>query len=140
MENETIFISNDSIAASFEEDMRCLSWSTCSKCKEKRMVDSRNSSRCIHSSKCWQFSSSNNMDPGDVPEELKGLTFIEEQLIARVHPLISIFKLKGLQYGYRGHIINFEQDVNEFAKQLPHKVDDLNSVLSIRYAGIVVLR
>lgn len=127
MDNESIFISDSSIASSFEEDMRSLSWSICPKCKEKRMVDSRISSHCSHRSKCWQFTSSNNMDPGDVPEQLKGLTFIEEQLIARVHPLISIFKLKGLQFGYRGHIINFEQDVNEFAKQLPHRVEDLTS-------------
>ena len=31
-----------------------------------------------------RFSSENNMDPGVVPEELKGLSEIEEMLIAQV--------------------------------------------------------
>ncbi|PKK58351.1 hypothetical protein RhiirC2_796450 [Rhizophagus irregularis] len=36
---------------------------------------------------CPCFSADNNMDPGDVPEELCDLTEIEEMLIARIFPL-----------------------------------------------------
>lgn len=73
------------------------------------------------------------MDPGIVPPELQGLTYVEEQLIARVHPLMSIFKLKGnAQFGYRGNIINFPQNVNEIASQLPHRVEDLKSLITVR--------
>lgn len=73
------------------------------------------------------------MDPGPVPPELQDLTYVEEQLIARVHPLISIFKLKGhTQFGYRGNIINFPQNVKQLAMQLPHRIEDLTSLITIR--------
>lgn len=78
------------------------------------------------------YTEANDMDPLDVPEELKQLTYVEEQLIARVHPLISVFKLSGHhQFGYRGNIINLPQDVKSFAKCLPHTIDDL-SLITIR--------
>ncbi|KAK3931961.1 ATP-dependent DNA helicase [Frankliniella fusca] len=135
VDKEINFVSDSSIANTFEESMRALRWSICPKCKEKRLLDCRISANCAHRANCWQYSELNDMDPGNVPEELQDLTYIEEQLIARVHPLISIFKLKGLQFGYRGHVINFEQNVNEIARQLPHKVTDLSSVMAIRYSG-----
>ena len=31
------------------------------------------------------------------PEELKCLTYIEEQLIAQVHPVLSVYQIKGGQ-------------------------------------------
>ncbi|PKY59037.1 hypothetical protein RhiirA4_412305 [Rhizophagus irregularis] len=45
------------------------------------------------------------MDPGEVPEELQGLTEIGEMLIARVFIVISE--------------INFSQDIQELATRLP---------------------
>ena len=54
-----------------------------------------------------------------MPEELQGLTEIEEMLIARVFPVISVYRLRGGQHGYRGNVINFPQDVQEFATHLP---------------------
>ncbi|CAG8738093.1 22149_t:CDS:1, partial [Rhizophagus irregularis] len=36
-----------------------------------------------------KFSADNNMDPGDVPEELRDLTKIKEMLIARIFPIVS---------------------------------------------------
>ena len=30
------------------------------------------------------------MDPGDIPEELQGLTEIEEMLIAQIFPIVSV--------------------------------------------------
>jgi hypothetical protein len=38
-----------------------------------------------------RFSEENNMDPGDLPEELQGLTEIEEMLIAQIFPVISVY-------------------------------------------------
>ncbi|PKK63600.1 hypothetical protein RhiirC2_716869 [Rhizophagus irregularis] len=43
------------------------------------------------------------MDPGDVPEELRNLTEIEEMLIARIFPIVLVYCLHGDQYAYRGH-------------------------------------
>ncbi|KAJ1524613.1 hypothetical protein ONE63_011097 [Megalurothrips usitatus] len=72
------------------------------------------------------------MDPGEQPPELKGLTFIEEQLIARISPVLSVFKLKGHQFGYTGNVINFSQDIKQLAKKLPHRLEDLSSVITVR--------
>jgi len=109
-----------------------LSWYTCEQCKEKCLLPLSTAKRCRHGKKCDDFSESNNMDPGEVPDELNDLTFIEEQLIALIHPIVSYFKLKGLQYGYRGNVINFPQNVNEFAKELPHKIQDLSIIVQVR--------
>lgn len=119
-------------AAIFENEMDALKYFTCDGCKEAHLT-SKDNAKCLHNKKCWEYSSINGMDPGEVPNELKDLTFIEEQLISRVHPMISVFKLNGLQYGYRGNIINFSQDVSNFASQLPHKIEDLQSVITVTY-------
>lgn len=66
-----------------------------------------------------RFSNENNMDPGEVPAELQGLTEIEEMLIAKVFTVISVYRLRGGQYGYRGNVINFPQDVQGFVNRLP---------------------
>jgi len=49
----------------------------------------------------------NDMDPGDVPNKLEGLTEIEEMLIAQVFTVMTVYRLKGRQTGYRGSFINF---------------------------------
>lgn len=133
--DKDVFFSKESCALAFEEDMSTLTWNICNQCKEKNMVSSlkKNGDKCQHKNQCWKYSVLNNMDPGEVPEELKGLTFIEEQVIARVHPMITVFKIKGHQYAYRGNVISFAQDVQEIATQLPHKVKDLNSVICIKF-------
>lgn len=41
-----------------------------------------------------KFSSGNNMDPGEVPEELQDLTEIEEMLISKVFTVISVYRLR----------------------------------------------
>ena len=59
------------------------------------------------------------MDSGEVPEELQDLTEIEEMLITQVFSMISVYRLREGQHGYRGNVINFPQDVQEFATKLP---------------------
>src|SRR2546423_12854221 len=73
-----------------------------------------------------KFSAGNNMDPGDVPDELKGLTDIEEMLIAQVFTVITVYQLRGGQTGYRENVINFPQDINEFTKRLPQHPSTLD--------------
>ncbi|CAG8606715.1 20363_t:CDS:2 [Rhizophagus irregularis] len=60
-----------------------------------------------------KFSRANNMDPGDVPEELKNLTKIEEMLIA-------------------GNVINFPQDIGEFVFRLPRHPSTLDTLIVCR--------
>jgi len=60
------------------------------------------------------FSKENLMDPGSIPEHLPALTQVEEMLIARVHVFIEVRQVRGQQYKYTGHVINFLQDVEAF--------------------------
>ncbi|KAK3916400.1 ATP-dependent DNA helicase [Frankliniella fusca] len=117
-------------AAQFEQSMKNLDWQTCEFCNVK-ILSWKNG--CPHQRHCVRFRSENNMDPGSVPVELKDLSFVEEQLISQVHPVIALFKLKGIQYGYSGNVINFCQDVNSFTKQLPMKLKDLPSILTVKF-------
>jgi len=71
------------------------------------------------------------MDPGVVPDELKGLTEIEEMLIAQVFTVMTVYRLRGGQTGYRGSVINFLQDVQEFTNKLPRNSSSLE-VLIVR--------
>ena len=75
------------------------------------------------------------MDPGEVPDELRDLTEVEEMLIARVFPVMSVYRLRGGQHGYRGNVINFPQDVQEFASRLPRD-PSLLDVLVIRRQSV----
>src|SRR5204863_9459076 len=61
---------------------------------------------------------------GPVPEELQGLTWIEELLIARVHVCGSIVRLgqrnnPSLFFGIKGHIIFLPQDTTHLIDLLP---------------------
>ena len=50
---------------------------------------------------CWLYSTDNDMDPGSVPAELQGLSEVEELLIARAFPIMSIYRKHGGQRGLR---------------------------------------
>lgn len=81
-----------------------------------------------------KFSSRNNMIPSQVPKELQDLTQLEEMLIARVFPVISIYTKPGGQKAYKGHCIYFSQDIQEFANfTLSRYPNDLSViVLSVK--------
>ncbi|KAK3924208.1 Capsid-associated protein VP80 [Frankliniella fusca] len=123
------FYTKRGCAIAFEEEMKSLKWNYCHNCKETVVT---HGDKCQHHQHCWRFSSINNMDPMDVPPELSELTFVEEQLIAKVHPMLVVFKVKGHQYGYRGNVISFSQDVHSVVKQLPPKICDLDSVIYVK--------
>ena len=71
------------------------------------------------------------MDPGEVPDELQGLTEIEEMLIAQVFTVMTVYRLRGGQNGYRGNVINFPQDIKGFTDRLPRNPTSLD-VLVVR--------
>ncbi|CAG8814462.1 29587_t:CDS:2 [Gigaspora margarita] len=54
-----------------------------------------------------KFRDEMNNYPSDVPDELKGLTEIEEMLIAQICLIVSVYYLYEGQYGYRENVINF---------------------------------
>ncbi len=91
--------------------------------------------RWCHSKKMSnRFSEENNMDPGEVPEELQDLTEIEEMLIAKAFTVMSVYRLRGGQYGYRGNVINFPQDVHELATRLPRHPLSLEILIVQRHS------
>jgi hypothetical protein len=73
-----------------------------------------------------KFLARNNMNPGDVPEKLQGLIQIEEMLIAQIFPIVSVYYLRDGQYAYRDNVINFPQDVQDFATRLLHHPSSLD--------------
>ena len=75
------------------------------------------------------------MDPGEVPDELKGLTEIEEMLIAQVFTVMTVYRLRGGQNGYRGNVINFPQDIQEFTNRLPRHPSTLDVLVVRRQSG-----
>ncbi|KAK3923556.1 52 kDa repressor of the inhibitor of the protein kinase [Frankliniella fusca] len=121
----------DAYQKQFEREMLSYEWRICNTCKAKFMTKKDSKQKCVYSVPTCKKFSELGIDE-NVPEELKCLTFIEEQLIAKIHPIVSVIKLKGHQLGYKGNIINYPQGVKTFAEQLPHKISDLPCVLTIR--------
>ena len=81
-----------------------------------------------------KFSSENFMIPSCVPNELQNLTQIEEMLIARALPIMSVYIKPGGQPGYSGHCINLPQNVTELATSLPRYPKDL-AVIIVKVKG-----
>ena len=74
------------------------------------------------------------MIPSQVPCELQGLTQVEEMLIARALPIMTVYIKPGGQRGYSGHCINLPQHVEELALSLPRYPKDL-SVIVVKMKG-----
>ena len=55
-----------------------------------------------------------------IPDGLKDSTYIEQMLIARCHPVVSL---------YRINVINFKQNIEEYIDVLPRPLDELTSTL-----------
>jgi len=103
---------------------------TCQHCLEKKFVTFRPQQqvcvRCRHANSRLKFSADNNMDPGPAVPQLSDLTFIEQLLVAKVNPTMSIMRLpRGGQYSFKGHVINFPQNVDRFVTDLPRRIDQL---------------
>ena len=94
----------------------------CARCKRDRQIPKL-------------LSRENDMDPDVVPECLEDLTQIEQMLIARASPIMTVYRRKGGQRGYRNHVLNFPQDIQGFLNLLPPNVHDL-PFLVIRKVGI----
>ena len=75
------------------------------------------------------FSAENFADPGEFPAGLPALSQVEEMLIARVHVFVEVRQYKGVQYSYRGHIVNFLANTGKIYSQLPLLPGDLDIIL-----------
>ncbi|XP_052131986.1 uncharacterized protein LOC113213282, partial [Frankliniella occidentalis] len=109
--------------------MESMYWFTCRDCNRRSLQTDPNH-KCGRT--CHKYTANNLMDPGNVPAVLRGLTFVEQQLIARIHPVVCVYRIRGHQMGYRGNVISFPQNVNELALSLPHRIQDLTSIVAVR--------
>jgi len=69
-----------------------------------------------------KFTAANNMNPGAVPVALQDLATVEQMLIARVAPVMSVMRLleyRGGQWRFKGQIVCFPQDTHPVGSVLP---------------------
>ena len=90
---------DDSIAREFVDLMQEVKFNYCHLCKRlfpELAVDQQGiCSYCRTPKGRSKFNSENDMDPGPVLPELQGLSLTEQCLIARVHPIVSLYKIRG---------------------------------------------
>ncbi|CAN0217501.1 unnamed protein product, partial [Scytosiphon promiscuus] len=52
------------------------------------------------------FCNANDVDPGNAPLELQGLTQVAQILIAVACTIMRVYRLKGGQRGFSGHVVD----------------------------------
>lgn len=93
--------------------------------------------RCKHDKiepKLYSEANDNFMHPGTVPLCMQGMTQVEEMIIARTCPIMSVYRKHGGQRGYKGHVVNLPQDIQGFLDHLPCNIKDL-PILIVRRHG-----
>jgi hypothetical protein len=112
----------------------------CLSCKERwwdlKVDDSGVCSKCKKQKADPKFgialmSKDNNMDPfpNGYRSNLPELNQIEQAMISRVQVIMKCYRLKDGGFGYRGHVMNFEQDLNKIFQVLPVDFKDLPIVI-----------
>jgi hypothetical protein len=76
----------------------------------------------------YLFSNDNLMDPGP-RAPLEPLSQVEEMLIARVHTHVEVRQIRGQQYKYRGHVVNFLSHTAKVYNVLPLLPEDLDIII-----------
>jgi len=90
-----------------------------------------------------KFTAANNMDPGAVPEALQDVTTVGQMLIARVAPVMSVMRLSeycGGQWGFKGHVVCFPQDIQPVVSVLPRVSVDVLVLRSRQSANADAVR
>ena len=129
--HEQEFVQNE--MHSFHLDQERLEHRQCTICKEAWPKRQNLASEVFICYRCKRdkkspkkFSAENDMDPGTVTEQLRGLTQVEEMLISRVCPIMRVCRRHGGQRGYKGHVLNLpHEDIQSFLNRLPSRVADL---------------
>jgi ATP-dependent DNA helicase PIF1 len=120
-------------AAKFDAAVSNVVFLSCARCPRKsptlKLDRNQCCTHCKNDAGVAKFSALNNMDLGDVPEVLSCLTYIEQMLIAQVHPVVTLFRIQGNQFGYRGNVISFPQNIESYTSILPVRPSDLTSTV-----------
>ena len=123
----------------FELQQMSYTFNFCNICKERnlemKMATENICLRCYRDkSPVKMFSVENNMDPGEVPDQLANLTVVEQQLICRLSPAIQVHMLKHGGIAANGHCVTFPQNVNEPSQILPRLPSEIN-LIRVRKQG-----
>jgi hypothetical protein len=127
------------LLSAFHEELANDKLDTCKRCQERWFNMSVDCSgvcrRCVYHDRSkgaedpFYFSAENNLDPGPTPTGLPQLTQLEEMLIARVHVYVEVRQVRGVQYKYSGHIVNFLRDTGRIYAKLPLLPRDLDIII-----------
>ena len=80
------------------------------------------------------FPTDNDMDPGDVLSQMEGMTQVEQMPIAKIAPIMRVYRLKGGQCAHGRHDVSIPQDVTGFTTSLSRLAADI-PVLVVRRQG-----
>ena len=69
------------------------------------------------------------MDPEEPPRWAKGLTQIEQMLVSPILPIMSVYTVKGGSQRFKGNCINFPQNMQTIASELPRLLKDLDILI-----------
>ena len=115
--------------ADFHTALDLIQMEECVECNEKwfdlKVNDAGICKRCLRGTGNI-FTAANKLDVGEIPAHLPVLTDIEEMTIARIHTHIQVRQIKGQQYKYSGHTINFMQNTKKLYTKLPLLPSDLD--------------
>lgn len=131
----------DSIRA-FELQQMAYSFKFCTICHERRldmkMATNENCDRCYRDKQgIKMYSKENNMVPGKVPEELKDLSIIKQQLISRISPCINVHMFNHGGIASSGHCVTFPKEINEPAKIYPRLPPEIQTI-KVRKQGKMI--
>jgi hypothetical protein len=105
------------------------------------VIDSECRSMCKH---CHIYLEKNQMPPmalanglwlGNIPNELKELTFVEKILISRVRHNRCIIKVASGRYKMRANAISFQNPIPKIYDTLPPPIEELDQVLACMFTG-----
>ena len=122
----------------FEREQMTYALKSCTICQEMRLEMKQRDGVCLRCARDKNaiklFSIENNMDPGEVPEELQDLTLIEQQLISRITPVMSVHLLKHGGMAANGHCVAFAQQIDQPAQIFPRLPSEVK-IIKVRKRG-----
>ena len=114
----------------FKSNEACM---VCQEIDEKIGPKTKKCQRCAREARdktksILKFSKENLMIPDEIPDVLKDLSYAEICSIRLASPLVHIYSRKGLT-SIKGHVITFEQEIDDLVATLPRLPKDLPFVI-----------
>lgn len=122
----TLTVEDIAMGKFFDRSLKNIKWNKCKNCKagfpEMKLINEV-CERCVRNPQ--KYTKFNNMYPGEVPDHLPKLNDIEQMLIALNHPLVIVYRKRGGQNHYSGHVIHFPQNITTYVNKLPHTINNI---------------